>query len=144
MFVPWNRIDLTIYPSRFYCDMIPTPPLCPPSRGDCCLGAENVICYVVAAVHRIRDIFINHEYEVIFPLLDEMNRLEEAEPMAILNVVCPQIEFHGAGRPMLGQRRRHVPAVNVRQYHSGETYDHISPLPLIYVKSPVKKLHNTS
>ena len=133
-FGPCKRIESTIHPSDHYCDMIMTPP-CSLGRGDCCLGADNIILHVVATVHRVRDICLCQEYEVVFSLLGGTNRLWEANIPSGLNVVHPQVDSHGVGNPVLWRRRRQVKGVTAMLYWWGEKYGHHSPLTLIHLKS---------
>ena len=58
--------------------------------------------------------------------------------MASPNVVHPQVESHGAGRPDLQRRWRQVQVVTTMPYWLGETYDHLFPLPPIPLEVPVK------
>ena len=53
-----------------------------------------------------------------------MNHLWEAESLAIPNIVHPQVDSQGAGRPVLRQRlrRRRVKAVTAIPYWAGEAY----------------------
>ena len=50
-------------------------------------------------VHRVRDIHLRQEHEVIVPLLDGKNRLGEAKAKDVPNIVRPQVESWGAGQP---------------------------------------------
>ena len=106
--------------------------LCSPVRGDCCLREYNITPHTVAAVHYIRDLRIRQENEVAVPSLNITNRLGGGKPMAVLNDVCPQVEYHGAGRPAL--RRHQVKAVTAIPYLLDEKYGNISPLPPTHLK----------
>ena len=61
---------------------------------------------MVAAVHRIQDLHIRQEHEVVVPLLDGPNIMGESKPMAVPNVIHPQVEPNGAGRPVFWLQRR--------------------------------------
>ena len=54
---------------------------------------------MVVTVNRFQDISLRQEYEIVVTLLDGTNRLWEAEAVAVLNIICPQVEYRGEGRP---------------------------------------------
>ena len=64
--------------------------------------------------------------------------------MAIPNVLRPQVESHGAGRPELRQRWHRVKEVTAMPYSLGETYVHLLPVLPVHLKSHVKMSHNPS
>ena len=95
------------------------PPLCSYSHGNCLLREDNVIPQAVLTVHHFRDIHLYQEHEVVVLFLNVTNRLGEAKPTDVSNVVHPQVEYHMMGRMALRRRRRlvqggHRHAVSVR------------------------------
>ena len=117
--------------------------LCSPVRGDCCLGAYDVMPHKVVAVHRDRDVCLCQEHEAITISIDGPTCLGESKPTSVPNVVRTQVDSHGAGRLALTWRRRRVQAVTGMPYRPGETYGHITHLTLIPLEVPMKMCRTT-
>ena len=45
-------------------------------------------------VYYVWDLCIHQDHEVLVPLIDGMNRLEEAKAASVLNVLHPQIDYY--------------------------------------------------
>ena len=101
MFGPYNCADSTFHTFGRSRDTSPTlPPGCPVS-DECSLRADNVIPQEIVVVYYVWDICLHQDHEVLVPLIDGMNRLGEAKAAAVLNVLHPQVDYWGLGRPAL-------------------------------------------
>ena len=109
------------------------PPLCFPVHSDCFHVSYNIIPQLVVALHRVQDICLHLDHEVLVLSINGPNCLGESKHTALPNVVRLQIEFHGADRLTLQRQRCQVQDFTDMPYRFGEKCDHnfpLSPFPL--------------